>query len=359
MKKSPWLEVAVAAAALTFATPSAAGDSLQCQPAETPAPGECDRVETFSTDTLAALTPNDALHLVLYAASADNIALRPLSGPMRFAAGGGLLFGVAPLSGQQLRLSIGGTFLAGQWAGDGLGDFSIEPRARVSANVIGGVFPLDVYVEGVAPYFFDSKVFTPGFGVGGSLRIFSFPIDLGADFLFGDDDFGRADRPASNALRLFAAVGIDLFAATGVTQRSPPQQKRIDLRCDLLGNARLMAPPDSTPAYCGDVVKALQGAYADREMTAIERFLKALPPGLSVPLTRFDAMYSSCIDAERHTQRVCVDCTGKFLTSWFTYTVDPGQIAAALGCMPTVKADDALCPEIDAAPARPYADHCP
>lgn len=357
--KSPWLEGAIVMAALTFATPSVAGDDLQCQPAETPAPGECDHVETFSTDTLAALTPNDALHLVLYLASVDNVAVGPLSGPMRFAAGGGMLFGVAPFATQVMRLSIGGTFLAGQWGRDGLGDYSIEPRARASVNVIGGVFPFDLYVEGVAPYFFASKEFTPGFGVGGALRVFSFPIEIGADLLFGSDDFGRAERPASNALRVFASVGFDLFAATGVTQRAPQQQNRIDLRCDLLAKARAMVPADATPAYCGAVVKAALGAYADREMTAMERFLKALPADLSGQLTRLDAMYSSCIDAKRRTQRVCVDCTGKELSNWFTYTVDPAQIEAALGCVPGIKPDDALCPEIDGAPARPYADRCP
>ncbi len=357
--KSPWLEGAVAATALAFATPCAAADALQCQPAEAPAPGECDHVETFSTDTLAALTPNDALHLVLYLASVDNIAVGPLSGPMRFAAGAGMLFGVAPFDTQRMRLSLGGTFLAGQWGRDGLGDYSIEPRARVSLNVIGGVFPFDVYVEGVAPYFFESKEFTPGFGAGGSLRVFSFPVELGADVLFGDGDFGRAERPASTAVRVFASVGIDLFAATGATQRAPQQQNRIDLRCDLLAKARAMAPADATPAYCGAVVKAALDAYADREMTAMERFLKALPPDLSGPLTRLDAMYTSCIDAERHTQRVCVDCTGKVLSNWFTYTVDPAQVEAALGCVPGIKPDDAVCPEIDCAPARPYADRCP
>jgi hypothetical protein len=357
--KRLWRKIALAGAALTLATPSVLAKPSECQPAESPGPNECNNVDTFSTDTLAALTPNALFHLVLDVATVDNIAVGPLSGPMRFAAGAGLLFGVAPCSSQQWRLSVGGTFLAGQWAGDNLGNYSIEPRGRVSLNVISGVFPVDLYVEGVAPYFFASQTFTPGFGAGGSLRVFSFPVELGADLLFGDGDFGRADRPASNAVRLFTSVGFDLFAATGATERAPRQQSRIDLRCDLLAKARLMAPTNATPAYCGDVVKALEGAYADREMTAMERFLKALPPNLSDPLTRWDALYSSCVSANRRTQRVCVDCTGMVLSNWFTYTVDPAQIAAALGCVPAVRPDDALCPNVDAAPALRYADRCP
>jgi hypothetical protein len=366
--RSPFLPVkrclplgaAAVAAALALASFAAADEASECTPAEPPQKGECDHIDTFSTDPLAALNPNDTLHLIPYFATVNNIAVQPLSGPIRFAAGAGLLFGIAPLSTQALRLSIGGTFLAGQWGGDGLGDDSVEPRVRAAVNLTTlAVLPLDVYVEGVAPYFFASKEVTPGFGAGVSVRALWIPVDLGADYLFGNDDFGRAERPASGAVRIFASVGFDLLAATGATQRAAPQQTRVDLRCDLLDQARRLMPPGETPAYCGDVTKALDGAHADHEMTAMARFLTLLPASLSTKLTKLDALYTSCIHSERRTQRVCVDCMGRFLSNWFTYTVDPHQVAAALGCIPGVNPEDAMCPDVDAEPARRYTNKCP
>ncbi len=354
------LAAASVAAALTLATVATGGEPSACTPAEKPNPGECDGVETFSADPFAKFNPNDTLHLVGSVATVENIAVSPLSGPIRFAAGASFLFGVAPLSTQTYRLSIGGTVLAGEWGRGGLGGGSVEPRVRASMNLATiVVLPFDVYIEGVAPYFPASNVVTGGFGVGGSLRALWFPVDLGVEYLFGNGDFGRADRPAAGAVRIFASVGLDFFAFFGVSQRPVPEQTRIDLRCDLLDQARRLVPPGVRPAFCSDVTRALDGAYADHQATAMARFLSLLPAELGATLTRLDTLYTNCVESERRIQRACVDCTGAWLSNWFSYTVDPQQIAAALGCVPGVNPSDAMCPEIDAQPARHYMDRCP
>jgi hypothetical protein len=308
-------------------------------------------------DPLSSLNPNDTFHLILYAAGVNALAI-PFSGPIRFAGGPGLLFGVAPTATQLVRLSIGGTALFGEWARDGLGGISMEPRVRASLNVATlSIVPIDLYVEGIAPYFFESNTATAGFGGGFSARVFSVPVDVGADYVFGRGDFGEAATPAPGAFRFFASGGFDFLASAGIGRRTGPQQIRVDLRCDLLAQAREMVRQRSG-SYCSDVTKALDGAYADRDASAMERFLALLPQELGAALGRIDTRYGQCLAVHRRRQRVCVDCTGKTISYWFTYTVDPHQIAAALGCIPGVNPDDARCPEADESVAREHRGEC-
>jgi hypothetical protein len=335
--------------------PAAAADAPLCAAAEPPpTPGVCRGVATYKDDPMASLSNNDTFHFIAYLAGIDNVAL-PLSGPIRFALGPGLLVGVAPTPTQLVRLAVGGTLLFGEWGADRLGGVSIEPRLRASVNLApSSIVPIDLYVEGVVPYFVSGERATVGVGAGVSTRLASVAVEAGADFLFGKRDFGEAASPSPDALRAFISVGFDLFAAAAVTQRTGPHQTRVDLRCSMLAYAHSLA----TPGSCGDVQKALDDAYAEPDMPAMDRFFGALPKPLQTQLQNRDRRYAQCLEAQRSIQRWCVDCTGETLSYWFSYTLDPHQIAAALGCVDGVRPADALCAEVDANAAAEHETQC-
>jgi hypothetical protein len=275
----------------------------------------------------------------------------------RFGGGVGALFGWEPFASQAWRLSAGGAFLLGPWASDRTGAYSIEPRARLSFNPWGSFVLLDLYVQGVAPYFFDSKTWAPGPGIGVTARVLGAAADFGVDWLFGDRSFGHDPTPQSNALRLSLSIGYDVLAPVQSLRYPQPEQTRVDLRCEILAAARALAQKRQPATYCDAVRTALDNDRVDKR-TAMDNFLAALPPDIGNDLAARHAFYGQCLERKRRLQRECVDCTGKYLLYWFTYTVDPHQIAAALNCIDGVRPDDVVCPDVDARNAANHEADC-
>jgi len=261
---------------------SCAPAKLVCQPVKHLQ--SCPGVPTFTSDLTAPLNPNDTFHLIVSGASAVGLSTGIAAGGVQ------ALFGVAPTpKTQDVRLSLGGTLLGGDWAGDRLGASSLEPRVRASVGHSFGILPVDVFVEGVAPHFFASGKTAAGVGGGLSLRLFSMPLEVGLDYIAGTNEFGN-EGTASGTVRGLLSLGVDLFALEGVGQRTGPEQTLVDLRCNLLRHARSLSPTSE----CAQVTTALLGLASEPNVPDVARFIEALPKDLSNGLKKFDAAYTRC-----------------------------------------------------------------
>jgi hypothetical protein len=109
--------------------------------------------------------------------------------------------------------------------------------------------------------------------------------------------------------------------------------------------------PERRPAHALDPARRRPGRHRV-ELPLRRRRGNAAGSGVRHSL---DERYARCVDTHRQIQRWCVDCTGATLSYWFSYTLHPHQIAAALGCVDGINGQDALCADV----ATAHDAECP
>lgn len=334
---------------------------------------DCMKVDRFAPNKLDVLLPNNTLHLIPRATTQVSFRVGPQD-HFREVIGFGFIGGVAPLSSQALRLSLGADLLFGRWAGDH-GAFTLQPTARVaflnrSSWLFGEFIPSDFFFGVVLPTTFGAL---GGVDVGGELGIAWRPanfteVTLSGQAVYVAEGFtpDGARSPVKTIDRIQLSVGFDVNSVAGLLKKPVQRQTHADLRCPFFKRAvdvwRSQGGTQRMPAYCAAVNDALKHLADGRQAgDPLQNFWKALHVDALQALAKESDGYDRCVEKNRREQRACVDCANPGLTLkvWFAYTLDPYQAAAALGCQEGTTPTELLCADDEPALSDPRVmDKC-
>jgi len=351
------LRALAAVLVLTVALEEArAQDSCTVHPSER-ALVDCATVDSFAPDQLDVLVPNNTLHLIGRAVTQAAFRLGPQD-HYRQVSGLGALVGIAPLSSQALRISLGADAMFGRWAADH-GAFTLEPHFRVAflnreSLLFGKFIPSDLFLGVLFPTTFgDGAVVDYGAELGVSWRPFSLvEIALAAQAIYLPEGFvpDEARTPGKYLDRIELSAGMDFAAFAGWTKKTPPHQTHADLRCPFFERAveiwHKSRTPGGRPAYCGDVDEALKHLNdVPREHDPLRAFWGGLHASALGELAAESVRFDRCVEQNRREQRGCIDCRdpARTLRVWFAFTLDPYQVAAAVGCQTGVNPEELRC----------------
>jgi hypothetical protein len=335
-------------ASMLRVTDAAAAEDGACNVAPQAActgPIDCGAVDAIERSVLDEVLPNNRFQLVTRVQAAGVFSSKDPS--QTFAAG--VHAGWSPLERQSFRVSLGLDVSLGRWVPEEDRVLTLDPRLLFTIGNEEAVptVPMAFFIGPVAP------VWTAGgYAVGGGVGISLRPGNLILLELSGEVE-QEVEPPATReeALRFYrfgVSAGFDWFAQLGVARRSPPKQKYADLRCVVLGAAWETFERDgggerapSAPPYCESVRAFLRSGRTgpacsadscDASCEPLAGLWSAMGDAGRELRRRSEALWS-CARHAAETQRQCLSCqAGKTLETWLEYSVDPFQVAAALGC---------------------------
>lgn len=334
---------------------------------------DCAKVPQFSQNMLDVAVPNNSFFWLVRATTTATFRAGPQD-HYRQTSGFGSIVGVAPLSNQALRVSVGADLFFGRWAGDH-GAFTLQPEVRVAflnrkSVWFGDFVPSDLFVGVVLPATFGAR---GGLDVGAEIGFLWRPanaaeIGVSGQVVGVSEGFVPDGAPSAvhtlERISLFA--GFDLNSMLGWHKKPVTRQTHADLRCPFFRDAidlwRREGGTQHEPSYCAAVDKAIASLYQGRASgDPLRAFWTAIDDARLGSLAKQSDRFDRCVETNRREQRACIDCTNpkKTLRVWYAYTMDPFQAAAALGCQPGVTPSDLQCAEDEPALADPHVvEHC-